>query len=111
MPTTITAPVPVTHAGESDPAQFVQSIVGAALPDIVGASTTAAGNINVRYSAPIDGIPDVTVTVVAAANAYTTAGKVAYVPTVPGLYTVTVTDVTAGQSVASVIQVFESEGV
>lgn len=110
MATTITAPVPVTHSGESDPAQYPQVIAGQQFPDIVGASTTAAGNIKVAISSGEANV-DVEVTVVAAANAYTTANKLKYTAAAPGLYTVTVTDVTAGEVATTKVQVFGSEGV
>lgn len=111
MATTVTAPVAVTHAGEYDPALNPQSVVGTPLPDVVGASTTAAGQIKINVTAPVDGIPDVTVFVTAASSAYTTANKFSYIPTVPGKYKVTVTDVTAVETVTFYVDVFESEGV
>lgn len=110
MPTTVTAPVPVTHAGESDPAIYVQSIVGSAFPDIVGTNTTSGGNINVEIYGPQANV-DVVVTVVATTTTFTTAGKLKYIPLAPGLYTVKVTDIAAAQVAVMQIQVFGSEGV
>lgn len=111
MATTITAPVPVTHSGEYDPALTPQVVVGQAFPDIVGACTTSAGSVKINITAPVDGIPDVTVTLTATLLTYTSAGKLAYIPSSPGKYKVVVTDVTAVESVTVYIQVEESEGV
>jgi len=110
MAVTITAPVPVAHAGESDPALYPQVSVGTAFPDIVGATTTSGGNVNINIAAP-EVLADVTVTIVATLLAYTSAGKLKYVPGAPGLYTVTVTDVTSGDKLVTQIEVFGSEGV
>lgn len=107
MATTITAPVaPAPISGEQGVERYAQTEVGHALPDVTGASTTAAGNIKVSVSSPEPGVPDVSVTVVAAANAYTTAGKFSYTPSTPGLYTITVEDETAGETAESTVEVF-----
>jgi hypothetical protein len=107
MAVTITAPVPVTHSGETDPALYPQVIGGSAFPDIVGANTTSGGSIKVTISAPEDGVPTVSVFVTATLLAYTTAGKLVYVPDLPGLYTVTVLDVSAAVSAVTTIEVLE----
>ena len=52
MALAITAPVPVTHSGESDPAQYPESVTGKAFPDIVGTNTTSGGNITVQITGP-----------------------------------------------------------
>ena len=109
MATTITAPVAVTHAGEYDPALTPQSVMGQALPDIVGGCTTTAGQIKVTISN--DNAPDVSIFLTAASNLYTSAAKLAYVPNTPGMYKVTVLDVTAGETVTTTIEVFQSAGV
>lgn len=111
MATTITAPVPVVHSGEYDPALTPQISAGSLFPDFVGACTTSAGNIRIRVTAPVDGIPDVAITFAATLLTYTSAGKLAYIPTVPGKYKVDVTDITAGETATVYIQVMESEGV
>jgi hypothetical protein len=107
MALAITAPVPVAHSGEQDPAQYAESIVGAALPDVVGTTTTSGGNVTVEVSSDVANA-DVSVTFAATVFAFTSAGKLSYIPGAPGLYTVKVTDVTAGTSVSTQIEVFES---
>lgn len=111
MALAITAPVPVTHSGEVDPALTPQSEVGVPLADIVGTMTTSAGVAKVRISAAESGVPDVTVSVTATLLAFTTAGILSYIPQALGMYTVSVTDVTAGTTVTTTIEVFSSEGV
>lgn len=111
MATTITAPVPVTHSGEYDPALTPQTVVGAPLPDVVGACTTSAGSVNVRITCPVDGVPDVTVTLTATLLTYTSAGKLSYIPSYPGKYRMDVTDVAAAETATVYIQVEETEGV
>lgn len=106
MATTITAPVvPAPASGQQNVQQYVESTTGKALPDIVGASTTAAGNIKIDISGPDEA--EASVTIAAAANAYTTAGKFQYIPNKPGLYKITVTDVTAGETAETTVEVFE----
>lgn len=109
MALAITAPVPVTHSGESDPAQYPQVSAGSAFPDIVGTMDTSAGNLDVTISSPVMA-GQVKVTLTATLLAFTTAGKLQFIPSSPGLYTVTVKDVTSGNSVSVQIQVFGSEG-
>ena len=110
MALAITAPVPVTHAGEVDPALYPQGSVGTAFPDIVGTCTTSGGVVKVKITAD-EVLADVTVSVTATLLAFTTAGILSYIPGAPGMYTVTVTDVTAGTSVTTQIQVYQSSGV
>jgi hypothetical protein len=110
MALAVTAPVPVTHSGESDPAQYPQVIAGTAFPDIVGTTDTSGGNVEVTISGENAGAT-VKVTVVATVFAFTTAGKLAYTPSGPGMYQVSVKDVTSGNTVVTNVQVFGSEGV
>ena len=105
MATTITAPVvPAAQPGQQNVQQYPQSLVGEPLPDITGASTTAAGSIKIEITAEE---LDVRFYVTAATNAYTTANKFSFVPEKPGLYTITVTDVTAAETVEATVEVFE----
>lgn len=105
MATTITAPVvPAAQPGQQNLQQYPQSNVGEPLPDITGASTTAAGNMKIEITGED---LDVSFVVAAAANAYTTAGKFSYIPERPGLYKVTVTDVTADETVETTVEVFQ----
>jgi|SwirhisoilCB2_FD_contig_31_35137821_length_550_multi_3_in_0_out_0_1 sarcosine oxidase gamma subunit len=105
MALAITAPVPVAHSGESDPAQFAEALVGEALPDIVGTTDTSGGNVKIEVSGPQ---VDAAITFAATLFAFSTAGKLMVVPQAPGMYSVKVTDVTSGNEVDSQIEVFES---
>ena len=111
MALAITAPVKqAARSGEYDPALYAQAVMGSAFPDIVGTCTTSGGQVSVNIAAD-EVAADVTVTVTATLLAFTTASILKYIPGAPGLYTVTVTDVTAATSTTTQIEVFGSEGV
>lgn len=105
MALAITAPVTVTHAGEVDPALTPQGTEGTAFPDFVGTTDTSGGNVDVTISSPVMGC-QVKVTVTATVFAFTTAGKLQFIPAAPGMYTVSCKDVTSGNTVTTTIEVF-----
>lgn len=110
MAVAITAPVaPTPASGEVDVPLFAEVSQGQALPDVVGTTTTSGGNVKVEITSP-EG-PYVSVVFAATLLAFTSAGKLSYVPNTGGKHTITVTDVTSGDKSSTTVLVQLSEGV
>jgi hypothetical protein len=102
----VTAPVaPSPASGQQNVESLIEAYVGQVLPDVTGTGATSAGQVKVNIAGED---VDVSVWVTASSGAYTTANKFAWIPAHEGVYTLTVTDVTATTVVTSKIRVFQS---
>jgi len=109
VPTTITAPAPVQQGYDQKP--YPQGIVGGPVPTITGTCTTSGGVVNVRITAPVSGMPDVTIQLTATTTTWTTGALLTFIPQAPGRYRIDATDVAAAQVATQYYDVYSSPGI